>query len=599
MRKLSRVLSHLTHGGHALAEDLYKSEPAADELESVSRLADVVGDPTASRADDDGTTRFGYMLADARDVYPAAHLPVTDPAAVVVALKALGAAMVDGDPTVFDGSDPLALNSTIPPVYTYWGQFIDHDLTANTDRDESVSILGSDMTPLPPDEVVHYLRNLREPALNLDSLYGDGPGAAAGDPEAVPYRDDGVRFALDTVLTGAPGDLIPPLGDDGQAERDLPRAADGHALIGDGRNDENLIVAQLHLAFLRFHNAVATWVEQNDPQADAGATFARTRQLVEWHYQWLVVHDFLDRLTAPGVAQEVLKASAPNGEGRERLLFRPRNGSVSMPLEFSVAAFRFGHTMVRAEYDHNRNFGRPAVTDEGAPRRASFDELFQFTGKHDPPFRFGLPTLPDNWPIEWDRFTGTSPEPDRFARRIDTHLAPPLRRLLNEGNDAGLPRRIRDIVKHLAVRNLLRGYRLGIPTGQAAADAFGVPALTRAQLRGEADAAGGSIDVRARNQLLGDALAAGGFLDATPLWFYVLREAELQEGGDRLGQVGSRIVCETIIGQLRADDDSFVNTLSIPGDATSFWTPALGVKDADGGEIRTIVDLIRFAGLPA
>jgi hypothetical protein len=589
MRKLSRVLSHLTHGGHALAEDLYKSEPAADELESVSRLADVVGDPTASRADDDGTTRFGYMLADARDVYPAAHLPVTDPAAVVVALKALGAAMVDGDPTVFDGSDPLALNSTIPPVYTYWGQFIDHDLTANTDRDESVSILGSDLTPLPPDEVVHYLRNLREPALNLDSLYGDGPGAPVTGT-SVPYQADGVRFEIGK-LTPIGQTQIPPETDQ---DRDLPRNPAGTALIGDGRNDENLIVAQLHVAFLRFHNAVATWVEQNDPQADAGATFARVRQLVEWHYQWLVVHDFLETITAGGVAQDVLTKSAPGSRGREQVLFRPRNGSTFMPLEFSVAAFRFGHTMVRAEYDHNSNFGEPRIT---LPR-ASFDLLFLFTGKADPPFG-GEPTLPDNWPIEWDRFTGTSPAPDRFARRIDTHLAPPLRRLLNEGNDAGLPRRIRDIVKHLAVRNLLRGYRLGIPTGQAAADAFGVPALTRAQLRGEADAAGGAIDVRARNQLLGDALAAGGFLDATPLWFYVLREAELQEGGDRLGQVGSRIVCETIIGQLRADDDSFVNTLSTPGDAASFWTPALGVKDADGGEIRTIVDLIRFAGLPA
>ena len=590
MRKLSRVLSHLTHGGHALAEDLYKTEPAADELESVSRLADVVGDPTASRADDDGTTRFSYMLADARDVYPAAHLPVTDPAAVVVALKALGAAMVDGDPTVFDGSDPLALNSTIPPVYTYWGQFIDHDLTANTDRDESVSILGSDLTPLPPDEVVGYLRNLREPALNLDSLYGDGPDAAVTDT-SVRYQADGVRFVLGQ-LTPINQVQIPPEADQ---DRDLPRNPAGAALIGDGRNDENLIVAQLHLAFLRFHNAVATWVEQNDPQADAGATFARTRQLVERHYQWLVVHDFLERVTAAGVAQEVLTASAPGGPGGERLLFRPRNGSISMPLEFSVAAFRFGHTMVRAEYDHNRNFGEPGNTQP----RATFDDLFRFTGKHDPPFRFGLPTLPDNWPIEWDRFTGTSPADDRVARRIDTHLAPPLRRLLNEGNDAGLPRRIRDIVKHLAVRNLLRGYRLAIPTGQAAAAAFGVPALTPAQLRGEADAAGQPIPAEDRNQLLGDALAAGGFLDATPLWFYVLREAELQEGGDRLGQVGSRIVCETIIGQLRADDDSFVNTLSTPGDATSSWTPALGVKDANGGEIRTIVDLIRFAGLPA
>lgn len=573
--KLTRVLSDLSHGGHALSAELYKAEPAAVALETLSPLAAVVNDPAASSATDNDTTPFGYMLADARDVYPAAHLPVEDPAAVVVALKALGAAMVDGDPTVFKGADPAAHDSTIPPIYTYWGQFIDHDLTANTDRDDSVSITVNGLTPFEPDHVVHVLRNLREPALNLDSLYGDGPSAPVTDT-SVPYSNDGMRFTLGRLTVISAGEDIPPVAD---LDRDLPRVAGTSAArVGDGRNDENLIIAQLHVAFLKFHNAVVDWVLANEPHTTPAKTFARARQLVQWHYQWLVVNDFLQIVAAPGVANEVV--SNPGGA-----IFRPKNGATFMPLEFSVAAFRFGHSMVRARYDHNRNFGRSVPEPDS---RATFEQLFQFTGKANPPFR-GLPTLPDNWPIEWDRFIDKA-FPDQVARKIDTHLAPPLRRLANEGNDAGLPRRIKDIVKRLAVRNLLRGYRLAIPTGQAAADAFGVSALTPAQLRGEAKLDGGKVDDDDRNQLLGDALADGGFLDATPLWFYVLKEAELQQGGNALGQVGSRIVCETIIGQIRADDTSYLNQ---PGP----WDPSKGVKFGDGTEIKTIRDLIRFAGL--
>jgi heme peroxidase len=565
--KGTRVLTNLNHGGHALSEELFQATPNAEAREDIGRLREVTRNAAIDTASKDDTTPFHYLFENLADRYPTAHLPTTTPEAVVVALKALGSAMIDQDPV-----DGLNVNAPIPPVFTYWGQFIDHDLTANTDRDKDLSIVDAVFDPEHPDDVVAQLGNLRQPALNLDSLYGDGP-AASGQSGAVPYVD-GKRFKLGTLTPTTPGgpvrtEPVPPL----LGTRDLPRVeapgtADlptGTALIGDGRNDENLVVAQLHVAFLHFHNKVVDWVEANDPQPDAPATFERARQLVRWTYQWLVVNQFLPQL----VVQEALDAVAANP------LFAGTSTGTYMPLEFSVAAFRFGHSMVRGAYDWNRNFGRLA----GQPdTHASFDLLFAFTGKARPIFLGTGDTLPDNWPVEWDRLVDDPPLfQDRLARKIDTHLAFPLNRMVNEGNDPHLAERVRRLLKRLAVRNLLRGYKLGIPTGQAVAAELGVPALTRAQLNSGA------------GTVLGDALADGGFLDATPLWFYILKEAEIG-GGGKLGVVGGRIVAETLRGQIRLDPDSFEN-------AGNGWTPDAGVKDANGNPVRTIADLFRFAGV--
>jgi hypothetical protein len=257
-------------------------------------------------------------------------------------------------------------------------------------------------------------------------------------------------------------------------------------------------------------------------------------------------------------------------------LYEPRDARAYMPLEFSVAAFRFGHSMVRGAYDWNRNFGAPGTSEQVA----TFEQLFQFTGGGG---LAGLPRLPDNWPCEYERLTAFEPQvagfPARAARKIDTLLSPPLADLANDGN-GDLPPRIARLLKRLAVRNLVRGYRLAIPTGQSVAVALGVPPLTSAELLGN-------------DQRVSDALIDGGFVKETPLWFYVLREAEVG-GGNRLGAVGSRIVCETIIGQLRADPDSYLNQEG------GVWSPADGVRlDLNGEqlEIDSIVRFLQFAGV--
>ena len=334
---------------------------------------------------------------------------------------------------------------------------------------------------------------------------------------------------------------------------------------------------------MRFHNAVVDWLEANEPndyprrkRSDV-QLFERARQLTRWHYQWLVVNDFLETVTLAGIADKILLGGPKH--------YAPRNYEPYMPLEFSVAAYRFGHTMVRAAYDHNRNFGRPGNVIAFAP----FNLIFAFTGNGVPPFPVPgtTDTLPFNWIIEWDRFVDKgSSVPDHFARKIDTRLAPPLKDLVNQGNEEE-DEEIKKILKRLARRNLLRGYLLSIPTGQSVAEAMDVALLSEDELR-----QGNSIE-------LNDVLGNNGFLERTPLWYYVLKEAEVRANGNSLGELGSRIVCETIIGQLFNDPDSYLQRRRV-------WDPSKGVKlpnpggdPRDGDPIVTIRDFFRFAGLTA
>ena len=135
------------------------------------------------------TTRFDYMFKTLRDFYPGAHLPVEPASTVVSALKTLGSAMVDQ-------TAPADGDSELPPIITYWGQFVDHDLTANTDRNTSVSIVDAPMHPMQPEQVRQDLVNLRQPQLNLDSVYGNGP-SKSGQEGQVPFEGDQVdRFKI-------------------------------------------------------------------------------------------------------------------------------------------------------------------------------------------------------------------------------------------------------------------------------------------------------------------------------------------------------------------------------------------------------------------
>jgi Animal haem peroxidase len=584
-----RVVRNVHHGTRLVAGEVPADDMAlrAQAVE-VSEAAPQAADTTARAVTFE--TPFDYLFDVLAGKFPDKHLS-SDKATVVPQLKALGRAMIENEPPL-GGELEATGNSTVPPVYTYWGQFIDHDITLNTDSNKSVSdITQADLGPLTPEFVKTHLKNGRQPALNLDSLYGDGPTFPGGPATEAADMYDGLALKLSDV---ADNPFIPGQHVTTDTKRDLfrdqtliddpgtPDVEAAVAVIGDSRNDENLIVAQLHVAFVKFHNAVLAAVSaQPGAPADPEALFTRVRQLVTWHYQWLVVHDYLKTVTTTGVVDKVLLGT--------NALFTPRNGTAYMPLEFSAAAFRFGHSMVRGFYDYNRNFGRQEGTDEPTAPFATFEQIFAFTGSARAldgsgaaaPFS-GLPftTLPFNWVIEWDRFVDKgSVLPDRFARRIDTRLAPPLFDMLNQisRNEGSFPIVIRELLTRLAVRNLLRGYSLALPTGQAVAEELGIDPLTSDQLQ--------SGNTASFNKVLTD----GGFETATPLWYYVLKEAEVLANGNSLGPVGSRIVAETLIGQLRADPESFLNA--------DDWSPEQGVLLPDGTPIVSIDDLFRFGGV--
>jgi len=599
----------LKHGGHVPAEVAEGAHEAAETMEF-----------RQAKKPRPKETPFEYLLPKLKND-PASHIP-GDPAKITAALKDLGKALIDNAPGIVPFPGPKA-NSAIPAVYTYWGQFIDHDMTANTDRNGDVSdIRKTPVKPLDPKFVVENLKNLRRPTFDLDSVYGNGPGLDPDDDRPDPGPADkgfytGIRMRVgdNTKVGGVP---IPPAAD---LKRDVPRIGpllDQHviteddipdtlkndvnkktrAFIGDSRNDENLIVAQFHLAFLRFHNKVVDAIEKDPDTFDLKKTssnakkFATARRLVRWHYQWLVVNDFLKTVTLPGIVDKILVGGTK--------FYTPLNDKVLFaPLEYSVAAYRFGHSMVRESYDHNRIFGIPGDPPKNPPPFASFAQLFQFTGNgfvfdpnpddtssttSKPSPLAGLPTLPSNWIIEWDRMTRKGdPNEAHFARKIDTHLAfPSLHNMVNEGNEkehqGDNNTALRKVLRDLAQRNLLRGYLLSIPTGQAVAKAMKVPVLSEAEL------------LQGNSEEVNTALKAGGFLKNTPLWYYILKEAEVRANGDTLGDLGSRIVVETQIGLMENDPRSFMN---------HGWDPSQGVKLANGDPITTIRDFFEFADLAA
>lgn len=460
-------------------------------------------------------------------------------------LKNLGATMVDADEADED--------SPIPAAYTYFGQFVDHDITLEIQQGFGSAtmeqLLDPAMSPLGVAEIRNALLNHRTPTLDLDSVYGL---PAPHDPE----NGDKMRLGFNSPTSNAdqkPNQLPP-----GKAlDNDLPREGrnpgniehDRAAVIGDPRNDENTIISQLQVAFLKAHNALV----------DQGLSFDEARRTLRQHYQYIVVHDFLKRVADPAIVDDIVA----NGNR----WFDPLATPFFMPLEFSVAGYRFGHSMVRGAYNFNVNFN-----SGGEPNTfpASLELLFTFTALSGELGAFD--TLPQNWILQWENIIGDG---GMKARRIDTKLAATGNRaLFNLQTLTGQTEQPQEAAR-LAVRNLLRGYRLRLPTGQAVATAFDLPVLSK-----------DDILAVAANPEQHSALEAGGFETRTPLWFYVLAEARRQHDGAHLGPVGSTLVAETLIGLVRRSEDSI---LTQPG-----WTPYL--PSATPGTFE-LSDLLRLAGV--
>ncbi len=346
---------------------------------------------------------------------------------------------------------------------------------------------------------------------------------------------------------------------------DLPRDANKVAIIGDGRNDENIIIAQLHTAMLRFHNAVVDRLRA-DP-AHAGKTseqiFRLAQRQVRWHYQWIIVHEFLP-LTIGQERVDALLRDGPrfyNAE-RERPARPLQNGrrDPKIPVEFSAAAYRFGHSQVRPSY--RLNFGAD-VQLGGTPFFAFVLDDREDPSAADPNDLRGGKRAPRRF-VDWQTFFDFGDGNFRPNKRIDTKLSSVLMELPgSRGPAPGLPS---DGVQSLASRNLIRHVNFGLPSGQAIARRIGVPVLTPAQLA---------------------ELKSFGMDRSTPLWYYILKEADVMEQGLRLGRVGSHIVGEVFIGLLKADPTSYL--AARPG-----WKPEL--PSVTSGDFR-MTDLLTFAGV--
>jgi len=362
---------------------------------------------------------------------------------------------------VDDSADSLGETAAGWPIF---GQFVAHDITA-------------DRSSLRSQVDTAELHNSRSPQLNLECLYGDGP---TGHPFLY-RRDDPAKFLL---------------GIDGA---DVQRNAEGIAVIGDPRNDSHMLMSQLHLAMLRAHNALVDEARlagvSNDRVFDEAA-----RQL-RWHYQWIVLNEFLFALVGQTVAHQVLQ------EGPR--WFRPAHGGF-IPLEFADAAYRYGHSQIRHRYQLNRHTHPVPL----------FPDLL------------GFRTVPPDAVIDWKLFfDAPGAAPAQRSKKIDGKL---VRALIELPVAVTGECEIEDS-HSLAVRDLQRGQGVGLPSGEAVARHIGVAPLTAEQV----------------------GITSTGWKGETPLWYYILREADACTGGHRLGPVGGRIVTEVLVGLVDVDAASF------------------------------------------
>jgi len=501
-------------------------------------------------------------------------------------LKGLGAQMTDTP----GASDDRSQESGIPALYTYFGQFITHDITFDPN-----SLLQKTKDP-------GLLVDFRTPALDLDCVYGRGP-----NDQPYMYTKPFGESTAKRFLTGT------PFNSGHFGALDLPRNGDeaGRALIGDPRNDENNIVSQLHVLFLRFHNNMVSRVH---PKALRLLRFEEAHRELMFHYQHIVLYDFLPRI----INSKVLKAfRTKEGDGYDQKqirFFRAQPDAKTpdgnfkpvsfpfMPLEFSVAAYRFGHSMVRQDYRLNENSPQEPVVPAGAQPRTSGSLV-------------GFQRPNPNRGIDWGGFIDIEPrnygregdnnDPDnfrrlQFAHKIGTLLANPL---------VNLPTLLAaDNPDTLASRDLIRGNLMGLPSAQDVAAAMkDAGVLTAEQILTEDQILIGKPDKDGKRKTIAE--VDPSFAGKCPLWTYILAEAmQNAENEDisvlggppqlgeppqlptpKLGPVGGRIVAEVILGLLFADDHSVLND-------KERWQP--NAFDASGPVSKhpyTLVDFIRYA----
>jgi hypothetical protein len=457
---------------------------------------------------------------------PAAHFELDD-------LELLAQAMTspkEPKPTSED-EDDAEENSGIASAYTYLGQFLDHDLTL--DPTSHLRQFVDDVTKLV---------DFRTPRFDLDCLYGRGT-----TDQPYLYDPDGFRMLLGEPMSGNPQD---------PDAHGVPRGPNGRALIGDPRNDENRIISQLQATMLRFHNRMAAVMGSTD--------FEEIRNAVRWHYQWIVINDFLPTMINAHTVQRVFPHLAGGGSIKDHpphfSIRKLAGGLELMPVEFSVAAYRFGHSMVRPIYRLNETIARRPIFSDSKDVGADLG---------------GFRPVPSDWAIDWQFFLniehaigfppGDNPRDPinrkpQQAYKIDTSLVNPL---------AFLPASVAKDPPSLGLRNLQRGRDFELPSGQSMARALGLEVIPDAEL-----VIGKATADTVHDPKIPIAEIAEDFAGNAPLWAYILSEAQVTSlrGHDditdpvqrdripiRLGPVGGTIIAEVFASLLKADKTCFLN----------------------------------------
>jgi len=520
-----RLLKSL--GTAAVTAGAMRLIPARTARAQVTTRAFVIKEDRFGRMFPELPSFDSHITADNRDAFTAALRDIGRPGGMLDAHDDLskGPVALIADPglSANNGNNP-----TMTAGATFMGQFMDHDITFDL----------SSRLNVPTDPASSA--NSRTPSFDLDAVYGGGPLA---DPELydVPGKSGhATKFKIES----------------GGLYEDVPRNSDRSAVIADPRNDENIVISGLQAAFLVFHNQAADLVKSETPSASADEVFRRARQLTTWHYQWMVVHEFLPKFVGQTVVDDILR----NG----RKFYTPP--VVQIPVEFQGAAYRFGHSMVRPSYRAN------LAGDNGAPFFALTFDGSQ-AGKLDPDDLRGGCRAPRRF-VGWQTFFdfGSIPRPGgqtgvlgddmRPNKLIDTHISTPLFDLPIGAIASGQP------PTSLPERNLLRQVTWALPSGQSIARVMRAPVLAKRDLAPLKD-------------------YRLGLDESTPLWFYVLKEAEVMAGGQHLGPVGGRIVGEVIIGLIQLDPDSYTSS--------SGWQPTLPtINGRVTGDFR-MIDFLAFA----
>ena len=482
----------------------------------------------------------------------------------------------DGSPVVAtkDHNDALGENPNplLTSGFTFVGQFIDHDITFDT-----TTLSEQQADP-------KATTNFRTPRYDLDAVYGRGPSK---DPQFYDPKDRDKFLIVKRPYSEIRG--IPTTSD---VVYDVPRDANGKAIIADPRNDQTLILVQLHVALQLFHNKLVDHVRSGlvSTLFPGLSVFEKARRLARWHYQWMVTHDFLPAIVGKAMADSVYKEVLTGVPIINLKHYRTVNvlGRPYIPVEWSVAAYRFGHSIARPRYTV-RDF---IDTRTGATVAVSSVPLFEASPTDNN--LNGSRPIPARLKMQWSKFFNAAGKPPtaRPVRQFDANLSDALFRLPSTALPDSNP------TSRLSVRNLLRGRKMRLPSGQQIAREMGVTPLTDEELytyhriEVRVPIVGNVVEVLrefdVENQDLKTLFEDPGWDGEAPLWFYILKEAEIVGRGRQMGPVGGRIVAETLVALMQRDLNSYLTLNAV-------WKPTPPIAPARGQ--FTMADLLKYAGV--